>query len=257
MWKKIKAFLNLKLVFSFLEERHKLNLILINKTLKNKFGYTLEYYKEISGKIKIAEKNGKGKEFKNDQLIFEGNYLNYKKSGEGKEYNNNKIIFEGNYSLGKRNGTGIEYDYIKDKKYPMFKGEYLNGKRNGEGKEYFNNNIIKFDGEFKMGKKLNGNGFDYSGNNVYEINNGKGDVIEYNNGGQKIFEGEYLNGERSGNGKEFLTFNKNEYMIFEGKYLKGKRNGLGKEYRDIIKIFEGNIRMAKEMEKEKILMIVI
>ena len=100
-----------------MEERHKLNLILINKTLKNKFGYTLEYYKEISGKIKIAEKNGKGKEFKNDQLIFEGNYLNYKKSGEGKEYNNNKIIFEGNYSLGKRNGAGIEYDYIKDKIY--------------------------------------------------------------------------------------------------------------------------------------------
>ena len=46
-----------------------------------------------------------------------------------------------------------------------------------------------------------------------------------------IFEGEYLNGERNGKGKEYY---KNGNLKFEGDFLKGKRNGkekkIGKEY---------------------------
>ena len=40
-----------------------------------------------------------------------------------------------------------------------------------------------------------------------------------------IYEGEYLNGERNGKGKEFNWNGK-----FEGEYINGKRNGKGKEY---------------------------
>ena len=40
-----------------------------------------------------------------------------------------------------------------------------------------------------------------------------------------IYEGGFLNGEKSGEGKEY---DDDEYY-FEGKYLKGKRNGKGKE----------------------------
>ena len=44
-------------------------------------------YKKINGRYKIAEKNGKGKEYVfEDQLIFEGEYLNGQKKGKGKEY---------------------------------------------------------------------------------------------------------------------------------------------------------------------------
>ena len=52
-----------------------------------------------------------------------------------------------------------------------------------------------------------------------------------------IFEGEFLNGERNGKGKEYYY---NGNIIFEGEYLNGKRNGKGKEYyyNGIIK-FEG------------------
>ena len=42
-----------------------------------------------------------------------------------------------------------------------------------------------------------------------------------------MFEGEYLNGERNGKGKEYNIFGKLE---FEGEYLNGERNGKGKEY---------------------------
>ena len=35
-----------------------------------------------------------------------------------------------------------------------------------------------------------------------------------------IFEGEYLNGERNGKGKEY----ENGKLIFEGYYIKGKKN---------------------------------
>ena len=43
--------------------------------------------------------------------------------------------------------------------------------------------------------------------------NGKAHIKEYNNNGKLKFEGEYLNGQRIGNGKEF---NDNGKLIFEG-----------------------------------------
>ena len=50
-------------------------------------------------------------------------------------------------------------------------------------------------------------------------------------GAPKGFEGEYLNGERNGIGKEYSKKYKNYgKLIFEGEYLNGKRNGKGKEY---------------------------
>ena len=77
-----------------------------------------------NGKIiyELINGNGKSREYKNNQLIFEGEYINGKRDGKGREYNNDKLIFEGTYLNGKRNGHGIEYS-IK------FEGEYLNGKR--------------------------------------------------------------------------------------------------------------------------------
>jgi len=41
-----------------------------------------------------------------------------------------------------------------------------------------------------------------------------------------IFEGEYLNGERNGKGKEYKCEGK---LKFEGEYLNGERNGKGKK----------------------------
>ena len=77
------------------------------------------------------------------------------------------------------------------------------------------------------GKWWNGKGYEENENISFEIKDGKGFVKEY---GPILFElkfeGEYVNGERNGKGKEYY----NDYLDFEGEYLNGKRNGKGKEY---------------------------
>ena len=52
---------------------------------------------------------------------------------------------------------------------------------------------------------------------------------EYNYKGKLIFEGEYLNGEKNGKGKEYYKGK----LIFEGEYLNGERwNRKRKKYND-------------------------
>ena len=60
---------------------------------------------------------------------------------------------------------------------------------------------------------------------IYESNGIRKEYYGFND--KLIFEGEYLNGERNGTGKEYDRDGK---LIYEGEYLNGKRNGKGKEY---------------------------
>ena len=195
----IKSSYIIKEIFLFLNEKLKLNMIIYNKQLQKIFGIDIFNYKKISGKYKIGEKNGKGKEYTliGHHLRFEGEYLNGKRNGKGIEYYNSELKFDGEYLNGKIwNGKG----YNKNGKIEF---EIKDGK--GLVKEYFYDDGIKFEGEYLNGER-----------------NGKGK--EYYNG-KLIFEGEYLNGERNGKGKEYF----NDKLIFEGEYLNGKRNGKLKE----------------------------
>ena len=247
-YKDIKSSYIIKGIFSFLYAKHKLNIIMYNKELQNACNINMEDYKNTSGKYKISEKNGKGREYilNTDILIFEGEYLNRKRSrsGKGKDfYKNGKLKFEGEYINGKkRNGIGyningnMEFE-IKDgkgkiKEYDecgklIFEGDYLKGERNGKGKEYYNNGKLLFEGKYLNGRKI-----------------GKGK--EYYNNGNLLFVGEYLNERKwSGNGynikgdMEFKIINGKGYikkydengkLTFEGEYINGERNGKGKEY---------------------------
>ena len=190
-------------IFSFLSEKEMLNMIIYNKELKNMLFVDIKYYKKISCRYKIGEKNGKGREF----LI-----------------STNKLVFEGEYLNGKRKGKGIEYYNGGELK---FKGEYLNGKRNGKGKEYYDDDKLMFEGEYINGKRWNGKGYNKSDNIEFEIKNGKGNVKEYYDDGELEFEGDYLNGKRNGKGVEYYDDGNIE---FEGEYLNGKINGKGKDY---------------------------
>ena len=86
----------IKHILSFLFKNKKFSLIVHNKNLQYKLGINIEYYKEVSGRCKIIDTNGKGKEYEliTNQLLFEGEYG--KRNGKGIElYENGKIKFEG------------------------------------------------------------------------------------------------------------------------------------------------------------------
>ena len=85
----IKSSYNLEMIFSFLDQGKKLNMIIYNKQIQKKLGVNIEDYKKKSERYKIGGKNGKGREYSlySDNLIFEGEYINGKRNGKGKEYN--------------------------------------------------------------------------------------------------------------------------------------------------------------------------
>ena len=86
-----------------------------NRALQKKLSINIGDYIKASGKIKIIEKNGKGKEYSLDSNIirFEGEYLNRKRTRLGKEFDHNgKLEFEGN--------IGTEKDMVKEKNIIIF-----------------------------------------------------------------------------------------------------------------------------------------
>ena len=191
MLAKIKSKIILKKIFFNMKEVQKYRLINYNKNLQNMIEISLIDYRKFSGKYIIHDEYGEVKEFNsyNDQLIYEGEYLNGKRNGKGKEYDSNGILcFEGEFVNGKRwKGKGKEY---YDNGNIIFEGEYLNGEIDGYGKEYDYDGKLYFEGEYLNGKR-----------------NGKGK--EYDSNGKLYFEGEYFKGERVGKGKEY-----NNYGIF-------------------------------------------
>ena len=108
----IKSSYNLVEIFSFLDKKQKMKVIIYNFQLQKILKVNLQNYKEESGKYKKGGKNGKGQEYKlnTNIIIFEGEYKNGKKNGKGKEYyNNRKMKFEGEYLNGQRSSKGKEY----------------------------------------------------------------------------------------------------------------------------------------------------
>ena len=82
--------------------------------------------------IQKGEKNGYGKEYKNEKLIFEGEYIcGIKWKGKYEKYQkrkkNNKLIFKGEYKYGKI-WNGIGYNINGKKDYDM---------KNGSGKKKY------------------------------------------------------------------------------------------------------------------------
>ena len=173
MVKNVKSIYFIQKLFSYLNEYQKLSIVKYNKIMQKNIKISITNYIHFKGYYIIHESNGITKEYNgyDDELIFEGEYLNGKRNGKGKEYYiNGKFIFEGEYLNGKRNGRGKEYylngklkdeiDYFngiksieigyRNKKIYQNNGslkfeiEYLDGKRNGKGKEYYNNYNLKF-----------------------------------------------------------------------------------------------------------------
>ena len=225
----IKSIKILKHIFNHLINYQKLIMMNYNKFLQNKFGFTIDDYKNNAKRIKIVRFNGNGEEYLLDKynIIYEGEYLKGKRNGKGIEYyENGRIKSKGEYLNGEI-FNGIGYDEKGNEKVRYY---------NGIGRELYDNGLVKFEGKYLNGKKWNGKGYTYYGIKLYEIKNGKGYIREYNSDGTLLFKGNYWNGERNGEGKEYS----HGKLLFEGNYLNGLRNGEGKEYYDNSRIqFEG------------------
>ena len=272
MFFNIKSKYCLEYIFSFIEEKKKLSIIIYNKELQEKLNRNINFYKGIKKRILEIDKNGIGRIYEfNGDLIFEGEYSNKKKNGKGKEYLIKKLIYEGEFKNGKKNGIGKEYFSLFGAL--AYEGEYKDGQRNGIGKEYdiFSNLVFEgeflndkrwngkayihyrkskllFEGEYKQGKIWNGKVFKISNNEIdCEIFDGNGLYKKYDNLCRfSLFEGNLVNGEINGKGKEY---GKGGILSFEGDYINGKKNGNGKEYFSNGNIkFEGKFKDNMEWE---------
>ena len=90
----------------------------LNSLKWNGIGYNIdgdEEYELINGKGYVIEYDI------NNELLYEGEYLNGKRNGPGKIYKKGKLIFEGNF---------------------------VEGRKKGPCKEYYGNGILKFEGVY-------------------------------------------------------------------------------------------------------------
>jgi len=91
--------------------------------------------------------------------------------------------------------------------------------------------LIKYNKNLQLNLKINLIDFRRFSCRYIKIDKKDGKVKEYNSFNDiLLYEGEYLNGKRNGQGKEYNIIGN---IIFEGEYLNGKRwNGRGKEFND-------------------------
>ena len=187
----------------------------------NNLKWTGKVYDLLNNNIVYELKDGKGflKEYDDYyKFRYEGEYLNGLLNGKVKKYwyyYGDILIYEGEYLNGVRNGKGKEYNRYNG--LLKFEGEYLYGNKL-KGKDYLNGKL-EYEGQFLFNKKWNGKGYDENGNIIYELINGKGKVKEYNDD-ILIYEGDYLNGQKHGKGKEYYD---NGPLMFEGEFINGKR----------------------------------
>ena len=171
----------------------------------------------FEGEYLNGKKNGKGKEYDSEEenLIFDGNYLNDEKSGKGKEYyNNGKIKFEGEYLKGEI-WNGILYDKYSELKYEIKKGKSIINYDNLTFEDEYYSDVSSNDGGLKI-KKLK-NVKPKGGKKKYNFKEPK---LANSITKLKYYEGEFLNNQRNGKGKEYDQSGK---IIFEGIYLNDKR----------------------------------
>ena len=212
----VKSIYKIKNILSHLTLIKKLKLIIYNKQLQDKLGIDIELYKKTSGKYKIGEKNGLGKEYilNTEILLYEGRYKDGKRNGFGKEYNDKgSLIFKGLFLNGKKwNGYLKEYYDNGDIKY---EGEIVEGIKNGKGKKYFDECLmleIEYNRLKNYLQKEDGYLEDLKIKNEFEN--------KYNNY-KFIFDKEYINGEKwKGNIEIYNIFKE---LLFGYKYIKGER----------------------------------
>ncbi|KAK8820052.1 hypothetical protein WA538_002150 [Blastocystis sp. DL] len=203
-------------------------------------GKGIEYEKDgetalYSGQWMSGKRDGKGTEYRDGHALYTGEWKNGIRNGKGKEMDESgRVVFMGEWKDGK--GKGKEMDANGK---AVYEGEWWNGKRNGVGE------VLKgtrWMGHWKDGK-MNGMEYEKDGNGVMKrgclLENGEmkrvvqefdgGKMVEYDENGKKVYEGEY-----------------------KGNVEKGfVREGRGKEYRMVEERIGSRVEPMIEIEKKR------
>ena len=155
-------------MFTYINEKRKLNIIKYSKALQKILNIKLFNYRVLSGKYIINQEKDNWKIYNliYDNLEFEGNYIN----GVGKEYYKDGK-YEGEYLNGKRNGNFKIYSH---KGKLIRECVYKNGLENGKFIDYYNDGKVLTKGEYLNGNEWNTEECDKEGNIINKIKNGKG-----------------------------------------------------------------------------------
>ena len=203
-------------------------------------GKGIEYEKDgetalYSGQWKSGKRDGKGTEYRDGHALYTGEWKNGMRNGKGKEMDESgRVVFVGEWKDGKGKGKEMDADGNG-----MYEGEWWNGKRNGVGEVLKGTRWV---GYWKDGK-MNGMEYEKDENGamkrgclfengvmkrvVQEFDGGK--MVEYDENGRKVYEGEY-----------------------KGNVEKGfVREGFGKEFRMVEEKITSRAKPTIEIEKKR------
>ena len=247
MLENVKSQYLVKLLFTFLLHKRKLRIARHNKQLQEKLDINLIFYKNMTDKYIIYEKDGIGKEYNlKGELLYKGQYHEGERNGKGEEYYLSHIRYKAEYKDGKRNGYGEENKGEHTFKGEFKDGEYWNGKYKEEDCHYSESEWYPdekryytiLEAEYKDGKIWNASGY-------INITKGSGIGTIYDNhtyykNETLLFKGMYSDGEKNGKGCEYYE---NGKIKFEGEYFHDKRwNGQG---------YDPNGNIVYELKKGK------
>jgi hypothetical protein len=136
--------------------------------------YNLNYEKIYEGEFIDHLRDGKGIEYIDSKIIYEGEWKHNRYSGMGR-LNFNHGSYEGNFRYGSFYGYGVFYDK-HGKVY--YKGN-MDGQRSGYGTSYYSNGNIWYQGYWKQDKH-HGNGVAYVNNKEAYIGNWIDDNLDGN-----------------------------------------------------------------------------
>ena len=83
-----------------------------------------------------------------DAGYYIGQFIDWRPHGKGAlYYKNNTLLYEGDFVNGQFEGKGK----LIDENGNYYVGEFLNGLKHGKGKEYYKDNTIKYEGNYFEG----------------------------------------------------------------------------------------------------------
>ncbi|WP_159887227.1 stalk domain-containing protein [Paenibacillus puerhi] len=178
------------------------------------------------GSFRQNKLNGGGKLYMNGQLRYEGGFVADQPHGQAVLLLANGSRYEGDFTRGNQTGQGALYDAGGRLRY---NGEWVNGLMEGVGDVYDEQGTIVYSGEMKQNRQ-HGYGVAFtaagSGTNAEAASPGTADAKAQKK--NKIYEGQWADNVRSGQGRSFDASGKLEYI---GSWSNDKKDGDGFAYK--------------------------